>query len=733
MRMNRIVVALLAGSTLCPTGVLAQTGADQGEDAEIVVTAGKVESAAQDTPIALSVYSGDALADQGVNSIRDLAQIDPSVNVTNATGAAYVAVRGIASTDTTEIGDPSVPIARDGFFVNRSFSISSSMYDVARIEVLKGPQGTLQGRNSTGGLVSIITNRPEMRDGGYASVEVGNFDTFNGEIGANLSLSDTIAVRASGVFLTHDGYHKTAGPIGEADDEDFASGRIQALYDNDTISLWASYQHDSRTVNGDVQYSFAPLGAPKPEIDHDDLFRNFSRTYTELTSDRFRWEAAYNIASGLSFVYSGGYDKSKYRNALDATGLPEIPTSYPANLLFRQNEAPVTWNHEFRVNNERTERLFFQAGYFYFKEDNDLLTDLFVVQMRGPFAPGGPLEALSQAGRSGIMFDYNVKTKSQAVFAQIEFDITDQLELSLGGRYTWDDKRRTGRSAIFLPALASPFAPPITIVTAGDGTLKDKQPTWHIGLNYRPTGDTLVYAKYDRGYKSGGFNSNGQSPSVPYDAEQLDAFEIGTKNSLGNGWLLNASAFYFNYRGYQGSQFSAALGGGNGIFNVGSATIKGVEADLVARLGEANRLTLGASFLDANFGDDIQIRNGANQAVDISGNRLPNAPGFSATAALEQDFQFQGGNLTARIDGKYSSRYYFSVFNNPDTQQDSYFLANASLAYEPDDGPWKVQVFMRNIFDRVVLANATRNFLVNQNTYQLQAPRTFGVRGSVKF
>lgn len=749
MKISIVQRLLLAGTAMAFTfpAYAQQADNDTEDKAEIIVTAGKVASAAQDTPIALNVYSGDQLAEQGVNSIRDLAQIDPSVNITNSTGAAYVAVRGIASADTTEIGDPSVPIARDGFFMNRSFSISSSMYDVARIEVLKGPQGTLQGRNSTGGLVSIITKRPEMRDGGYASVEVGNFGAFNGELGANIAMSDTFAVRASGVFLKHNGFHKTAGPIGSADDEDFASGRVQALFDNDTIALWASYQHDSRRVNGDAQFGFAPLGVRPASLDHDDLFRNFVRTYTNVTSDRFRWEASYGTQGGVSFVYSGGYDKSKYANALDATGLPELSSSYPAIRLFRPNEVPKTWNHEFRVNNDRSERLFFQAGYFRFSEDNDLNTDFFNVAMTGPFAPGGFLAGApnaDQSNRSGIRFDYNVKTESQAVFGQIEFDITDKLEISLGGRYTWDEKTRTGNSTILLPALVFPLCgngfpapgtcPPFPLVTPGNGKLNDEQPTWHVGMNYRPTGDTLIYAKYDRGYKTGGFNSGGTGPSVPYGPEQLDAFEIGSKNTLMNGALqLNASAFYFNYRGYQGSQFSAALDGGAGIFNVGSARILGAEADMFARLGESTRLNLAASYLDTKFGNDIQIRNGTNVLVDISGNDLPNAPGFTATAALEHDFSIGSGALTARIDGKYSSSYDFSVFNTPDTQQKNYTLANASLVYEPDNGPWKVQLFVRNIFDKTVLANATRNYLVSINTYQLQAPRTFGIRGSVKF
>ena len=178
---------------------------------EIVVTASRVETTSQKTPIALTVYSGADLAAKGVTNMQALSSIDASLNITTSTGAAYVAVRGIASTDVTETGDPSVPIARDGFYTNRSFNIQSSMYDVARVEVLKGPQGTLNGRNSTGGLVSIITNRPNAKTGGYVTLGTGNYNAFDADAGVNLAVSDRFQVRASGTYHSHDGYRNLTG------------------------------------------------------------------------------------------------------------------------------------------------------------------------------------------------------------------------------------------------------------------------------------------------------------------------------------------------------------------------------------------------------------------------------------------------------------------------------------------------------------------------------------------
>ena len=704
------------------SGVTAQNGIQ-----DIVVTANRVGTDAQDTPIALNVYSGDDLRDQGINSVSDLTKIDPSVNLTNNGGAAYIAVRGIASTDTTEIGDPSVPITRDGFYVNRSFSINASMYDVARIEVLKGPQGTLNGRNSTGGLINIITNRPEMKNGGYASVDIGNYGAFIGEMGANLVIADGLAFRASGIFNTHNGYRKLLGPARFGDDEDFASGRVQLQFNRDALSIWASYQHDSRDVNGDAILNL-PLASPKPDFGDANVFPNNSPILTKLGGDRFRWEVNYDGLAGLNFTYAGGYDKQDFRNRLDATG-----PLYDANRQFRQSEKPSTWNHEVRVSNDQGNRLFFQAGYFHFQEENTIDSGVYNLQATGPFAPGGPLAALAQPNQFGIKFDYNVKTRSDAVFGQIEYQLTDTLQASLGARYTWDRKDRTGQAVIFLPALSSPFAPPLTLVTPGNGKLNESQPTWHAGLTYKPSSDSMIYAKYDRGYKSGGFNSNGSQTSVPYGPEKLDAFEIGTKNSLmGNRLQINADVFYSDYRGYQASQTSASIGGGAGTFNVGSAKIYGAEGEITALLGVGTKASVNATYLHTKFGDGITVADGANVAQDIGGNELPNAPAFTVVGSLDHEFVLPVGSLTARVDGKYSSSFYYSVFNNTDTQSDDYFIGNASLTFAAPGG-WKVQGYVKNIFDKAILAVAARNYVSGLNTYQFQAPRTYGVRFSAAF
>lgn len=704
---------------------------------EIIVTANRVESTAQKTPIALTVYTGADLIAKGVSNVQGLATIDPSVNVTMATGAAYVAMRGIASTDITEIGDPSVPISRDGFYTNRSYAIQASLYDVKRVEVLKGPQGTLNGRNSTGGLINIVTMRPEFSNGAYFAATVGNYGTLHGEGAVNLALSDKLAFRGSLMYDYHNGYRTITGLYngqGErGDDSKIASGRIQLAWNpTEAFHVWLSYQRENVDGIGDVAMNSA-LGV-RPDFGNAKTFSNLAPTSVDLRGDRVRWEVRYDKLPGnLRLIYAGGYDVIDWHHAFDLTG-----AAYPAVRNFLQHEHPKTWNHEVRISNDPASRFFFQGGYFHFLENNSVLSGVFNDQMQGVYAPGGPSANLGQAGVYGILFDYpSVVSKSDAVFGQVSLALTYQLKLSAGARYTWDHKTRIGSAALNFPALVFPewgqVFPFTTAVTQSGGTMSNKKPTFHVGLDFNPSSTSLLYAKFDTGYKSGGFNSNGSAPSLPYEPETVSTYEVGSKNRFLNGKVeLNIDAFYSRYKSYQAYQNSSVLQG-NGVFNVGGAKIYGGELQLIALIGETSRIDFNGAYLHTRFDDNIFVADGAGTTHNIGGNRLPNAPSLSFTSGIEEKLQLASGSLTARLEGKYSSSFYYSVFNTNDTISHPYLVGNFSLTYTPVKGSWTVGAYARNFTDKVVLSNASENFAAGKNTYQFQPPRTFGVTGSVKF
>lgn len=708
-----------------------QAPADQLQD--IIVTANRVESSAQKTATALTVYSGADLAAAGVTNVTNLQRIDPSVNIVSSTGAAYVAIRGIASTDVTEIGDPSVPIARDGFFTNRSFSIATSIYDLQRVEVLKGPQGTLFGRNSTGGLISLITRRPGKDLGGNFSLEAGNYKTVNAEAGIDIPLASWAQLRLSGVARRHDGYRELLGVGGRGDDDQTTSGRVTlAVQPFAGFDGMIQYQHDDINNVGDVA-AIRPIATILPASFDEKQFVNYAPTFNRINGNRIRWEFSYDrLPLGLTLTYAGGYDSQQWRHALDASGNAANPVN------FRQAENPDTWNHEVRLATPQGRAFSAQVGYFHFDESNSL--DSGLLQLSGQYA-----------GQYLVRFRYNTKTSSDAVFGQASLRVTDTLKLTAGARYTWDKKDRTGTSQLrcdiaHIPAFLYPIIgclgnPPI-LPGLGNGTLRQQRPTFLGGIDWTPTDRNLVYAKYSSGYKSGGFNSNGSAPSVDYGPENVYSWEIGTKNRFADRKLqLNADIFYQNYKGYQASQASPVVSSGSGVFNIGSAKIYGAEAQFIALFGAA-RLDLNGTYLHAQFDKNIGTVSstdpvtGAAVSRNVSGNDLPNAPRFALTGGLEYRFDFaNGATLTPRVDGKYSTAYYYSVFNDADTRQTAYATGNAQLTYAPAGGHLQISAFVRNFTDKAVFANATRNFtaIPSINTYQFQPPRTYGMRLSFKY
>ncbi|RYF23752.1 MAG: hypothetical protein EOO77_01525 [Oxalobacteraceae bacterium] len=709
-----------------PDPTAAQAGS-QGL-ADIVVTANRVSTNSQKTPIALTVYSAASLQDAGVHSVQALQTIDPSVNVTNTSGASYVAIRGIASTDITEIGDPSVPIARDGFFTNRSYSIGTSFYDLQRVEVLKGPQGTLFGRNSTGGLVSIVTNKPLKEYGGYAVLDTGNYKTINAEAGVNVPLGDKVQIRLSGISQYNEGYRKLTVINDRGDDTNTKSGRAQIAFQPfDGFNGLIQYQHDDIDNTGDVQKNL-PIGVVSPLGDQHQ-FDNYQPTQNRLTGNRVRWEFSYNkLPLGLTLTYAGGYDVQRYFHTID-----ETPPSHSPLQQYVQNEHPKTWNHEVRIATPQDSPFTLQAGYFHFQEVNDLDSGL-------------QINSGTTTGNQLVHFVYHVRTQSDAGFGQAGYRLTDTIKLTAGVRYTWDKKDREGESQLrcdlagvpsFLyPVLGCVGTPPI-LATPANGSIRQSKPTFHAGVDWTPTTRNLVYAKFDTGYKSGGFNSNGSAPSIDYGPENLKAWEIGTKNRfLDNHLQINVDGFYQEYKGYQAFQAAAIVSSGSGIFNIGSAKIYGAEAQVVALLPEIARIDLNATYLHARFDNSVgAVARGDSSAtiVPIAGNALPNAPDFVIAGGVEHDFAVSDATLTLRVDGKYSSRFYYTVYNDADTKSPNYATGNASLTYRPSSGNWQLQAYVRNFTDARVLALGARNYVSGFNTYQFQAPRTYGGRVSFNF
>ncbi|HWU02619.1 MAG TPA: TonB-dependent receptor [Novosphingobium sp.] len=688
---------------------------------EIVVTANRVETSAQKTPVALTVYSGADLAGKGVSNISALSTVDPSVNVSTNTGQSYVAIRGVASTDTTETGDPSVPIARDNFFTNRSYSITTSMYDLERVEVLKGPQGTLFGRNSTGGLIQIVTKKPGKELGADMSIEVGNYNAIKTEVGVNIPIGDKVQLRVAGFQSYHEGYRVIDGIGQRGDDDNTKSGRITLAFQPfEGFSGLIQYQHDDVNTTGDVAQKTA-VGQPAPggDVSH---YVGYALSSNKLKGDRIRWEFTYQLPANLTLYYAGGYDHQQYRHVTDSTSVNSSGTITSYASQYYQKENPSTWNHEVRLATPQNGKFTAQIGYFHFEEHNANL-DSYLHITSG-----------ANAGIDIIHFLYDVKSKSDGVFGQAGWRVTDTVKLTAGVRNTWDSKERTGQSVLNYAAFGgSGYG-----YTPANGSVSQSKPTFHLGAEWQATPRNMVYAKFDTGYKSGGFNSNGTAPSVNYGPETLKAWELGTKNKFAGGRImLNADAFYQQYEGYQASQLNSLLGSSaSGVFNIGNAEIYGLEGQFVAAITQGLKVDANATYLHARFKTHEPVYKADGNSYDIYNNQLPNAPDFVVTAGVEYAINLGGGTLTPRFEIKHSSSYYFDVFNSSDVRQGAFETMNANLKYTPASGRFTIMAFVRNLTNATVFSNAVENYsaLPNPiNGYEYQPPRTYGVRASAKF
>ncbi len=714
--------ASLLASTAASTATAQETSQQRNRfDEDIIVTATRSATNLQSTPVAINVYRGEDLREQDVHDIVSLQTIDPSINITLATGTPYVAIRGVQSTNTTEVGNPSVSIARDGFFTNRSFTLGLAFYDLDRIEVLKGPQGTLFGRNSTGGLINVLSAKPSTGAiGGYVSATTGNYDLFGGEGALNLPLGDKLAVRVSGYGRSRDGYRRITGINIRGDDDKSYSGRVHVLWTPlDSLTLLARYQHDHLGGTGDV-----PAQGPVNQLFTGDpkAYPGYLLTSQDITADRVTWEANLDdLPFNGTLTYMGGTDLTDFRRVNDTSG-----TNMGVFTLaqFESSQRVRTVNHELRFATGEGTPFSLQFGAFYFRERNNPL-------LAGQLVATGPF-----AGERLITFAYDTLSTSKAVFGQASYEVTPALKLTLGGRYSWDMVRRTGTNAlrcdiVGIPAFLCSGTPP-ALVTLANGRQKAEKFTYRAGLDWEISPNHFLYAKFDTGYKPGGFTVDPTNPNGQFGPETVDAFELGIKNRMFDDRLtLNANIFYQVLDGFQAT---VPVIGGSTTVNAGKTVSYGLELFTLANLTDRARVNLNMTYLHGRFGDNVQpVDNGEGGVIDISGNHLPNAPEWVIVAGIEQDIPIGASKITLRLDGKHSSSVYYDYNNRPSTRAPAYTTGNFSIALETPDDRWQAQIFIRNFTDKMVYGRIQRNALFVAQNFQFQPPRTFGLQVGYRF
>ena len=725
---------LFASAMLVPVfGAAAQTtqpadGPEQAADeglADIVVVASKRETNQQQTAIAVTAIQPEDLARSGVTDVSNLSKLAPSLNISSHGNSTLISIRGVSSRDYNELGDPAVSVSIDGIYLQRSNALNASFFDLDRIEVLRGPQGTLYGRNATGGAINIISARPRHVTDAAASVQYGNFDALRAEAMVNAPLTDTLALRVAGVHDSRKGYRDN-GPGGRGDEIDSWGGRISLGYDGNqglTATLIGEVirQRGVGGVRQGVFYQTDATGAiidGPPAISDDKNWNLDIKGRTAVDIRAVRGNIAYDFGPA-TISYTGGFRRAEIDRNEDYDGTAVVRFGFP------QISDTRTQSHEVRLTSNGDTRFAYQVGGYYFKE----VEDLFAYFDDDSFGPRVPL----------LIYDYDgagqgLSVESKAVFAQASYKVLGDLKLEAGLRWSEDQKSRVGAITSYdLGAYFTTGALTGETRTPSIGSAKFDKLTYHMGAEYQLSRQNLLYVKYDTGYKSGGFTE-----TSGYGPETIGSFEIGSKNRFaGNALQLNAAAFHYNYKGQQILQ---VRNNATTVTNAGRTEVWGVEIEGLYAPTRNDRLDLALSWLDSKFKsfviDGTYRKAGTvllpDGNVDLAGNRSVQAPKWSFNGGYEHRFEFAGGSLTARVQTQVQSSSYLSVYNFEASRQKAYSRSDIILTYQLPGDRVAIEGYVRNLEDRRILTGGDPDNAVGAFLYQFAPPRTYGARLSWK-
>ncbi len=686
---------------------------------EVIVTAERHSTKIDRTPIAITAVSGDEARKKGLNTVADVLAQTPAVVIQNSTKGQAVFIRGIGSTgDAQEGGDPAVNLNIDGVYEQQAIIPLASSLDVNRVEVLRGPQGTLYGRNSNAGSINIITNDPNRSSvSGFVNVDVGNFDSKRIETAVNVPLTDKMAARFAIVGNQHDGYYSNGG--GSADGY-AARAKLKAwATDRLTVTLSGLY---SREIGNPASTVPAPLNSSDP----------YNTTYPAY--DGTNGNPYFPpLSSGATVMPHGVQDVkfSQVNAQIDydfdfatLTILPAFSHTYQysdtALLPFgasAQETSEDARSLEARLASSPTSRITWVAGLYVYSADDH----------RNPF----PEETLDFVHATVILpanQAIRYSSRSYAAFGQVTVPVTDKLRLTGGARFTHDQKETA-------------FGYFTTQTDSTAGPVYDNaysRSTYKGGVQYDVTSGTMLYGQVSTGFKAGGVNPNGSS----YDPEEITAYEAGLKTRFfSNKVHLNLSAYNYVYDGYQARvnapDCSDATGFSQQTINAANLKNYGGEAEINAAPTRHDRFYASAAYLHAE--GRFQYDNGTCSAgvithdyLDITGSP-PNSPKWSGLIGYEHRFDMaRGSSLSARIDMRWSGAYDTSIDDSEYDHQDKFTRTDATFVYALPGDKISVRAYVRNIEDKVQKL-FTLAPPIPFAALELSDPRTYGVSLMVQY
>ncbi|HKQ82390.1 MAG TPA: TonB-dependent receptor [Steroidobacteraceae bacterium] len=741
--------AIGAAACWCTTAADAQTSAsvqDSGALQEIVVTATKRESTVGDVPAAITAVTADALQEGLIADVDDLAVLVPNLDFGEAFGQVKLTMRGIGFSNLAMGTEGSVALNVDNVYIARPAGQAGLLFDLAQVEALRGPQGTLYGRNATGGTVNFTTARPTPQWHGSASLLAGNYDRWRGEFAVGGPIGgETLMFRVAGFAEDRGGYGTNDFNGRDIDDNEAHAARASFLwkpsedFDNLFIVDYNKQKDDSGLAHLIAQAGLTnEPGSPGIGLtglalggtaifDSYDVDNNSQPSY-----DRKGWGLT-NIArlnvGNFQIQSTTGYRELDWWLTSDIDG-----TSAP--VAFIQNgEDQNQFSQELNFNTS-TDRLDLTFGLYYFRESID--ASQFI-----PFYVGGPIGQLGK----GFAAAGDQTTNAYAGYGQATFKATDTLNITAGLRYSYEKKNETDFYTDFVNELQflapydpanPPFAAPFRQSVHWSST------TPKLGIEYRPGGDLLLYASASKGFKAGAFNFGGTFtlPGAPeqrfnpaVDPEMVWAYEVGFKNAFADRRVTtNAAAFYYDYKDLQVSQITQFT---TQFTNAATAEVYGIEAELQANVTDNLHLAANASWLHARFSefDTGDASRPALGVIDVSGNPLPQSPDFSAHVSADYTFDLPEGKL--RLAGEYdwTDRIYHNEFKRSLVSQKAYGKANAFLTYRTQNEAWDFSAFVKNLTDK-----RTYNFTYVSTVVfgfpqfgWIEPPRTYGFQARYSF
>ena len=740
------LLATSAFPALAQDAAAAEDAAGVGGITDIIVTAERSETNLQRTPLAVTAVTAETLQAAGVAVINDLAATVP--NLTSTTGPqgsadANFFVRGVGQFDFIITNDPGVGLYVDGVYLGRTIGAMLDSGDIERVEVLRGPQGTLFGRNTLGGAINIVSRQPDpSRFSGSASALYGSRDRIELTGAINAPIGEDSAVRVSGFFREQDGFARNAvtGDLFGATDR--YGGRAQVrlgLASNLTVDLSADYSLDRSNpapsvTRAIVPAPFFPPAALNDVFDPDNFYRIFASNSPEARNETFGFSGTVTWELGSATVKS----ITAYRE------LDSFSTSDPDGTRFRLYDQEVTtrqnqFSQELQVAGDALGgSLNYLLGGYFFREEAEQVLGLCFAPISDPGAQ--PFAACNTWTQGN-----DQTTESYAIFGQARYEVLDGLSFTLGGRYTWDEKdivsnqffdfrpQAVGPGAVFgfgLPEELIGERIVLPIVTNLPGSVSFEEFTPKVGVEYQAGRNAFLFASYSQGFRAGGFNGRLIAPqaSVPtFAPDTNDTYEIGFKTDwLDRRLRVNGTLFYSQYQDIQQTIVDPAVQ--FRVANAGDAVLKGFELETVIAPTDGLRFDIAVGYTDSEF-ENVPAAVGP-----INGNRLPFSPEWTVSLAAQYDIETSAGTFTPRLDYRLQSEVFFTAFNLPLERQESYGLLNARLGWTDPGRRFNVAVFGQNLTDEQYFTFGQDALATQGVAYSyLGRPREFGVSAGVNF